>query len=211
MAALRSKMAAALWYASIPILCISFLYLTKTKVRFSWKQLVTDLSHYRKVLILFEVMAMASALSNEYTWRVLGRTARPSFSLSFIVTNIVEELLFRVTGITAFELLERRLFGAFNQTRVIALTSAVFALAHLPTLSNFYASYYPFAGQALKNLTLPINLAVPFFLGMVLGNVYSRSRNLLSSLAIHWGINLSVGICKSLAFFLMTGIHAVSR
>lgn len=211
MAVLRSEMAGALWFGVIPILCVSFLLLTKTKVGFSWSQLVTDLGHYWKILVLFEVMAMASALSNEYTWRVLGQTAKPGFSLGFLVTNIVEELLFRVTGIAALELLERRLFGTFNQTRVVALASVVYAVTHLPTLSGFYASYYPFAGETLKYLTLPVNLAVPFFLGMLLGNVYSRSHNLLSSLVIHWGINLSVRICRFLVSFLMTGILTVSR
>jgi membrane protease YdiL (CAAX protease family) len=210
LAVLRSEIAAALWYGLIPIVCVSFLYLTGTKVKFSWMHLVSDLRYYRKVLVLIGVMAVASALSSEYAWRVLGQKGRPAFSLSFIVTNIAEELLFRATGIAAFELVERRLFGASNQKRIIALTSAVFALVHLPTLSRFLASYYPLTGETLEHLTLAANLAVPFFLGMVLGNVYSRSRNLLSSLAVHWGINLGVNVCRSLAFFLMASVHAVS-
>ncbi|HHY34841.1 MAG TPA: CPBP family intramembrane metalloprotease [Firmicutes bacterium] len=116
-------------------------------------------------------------------------------SLRFLESNVVEELLFRATLIPFFEITGKWLFDMVSTQRAIVATSIAFSLFHFGAVLN--------APNALAEEAAIINLFSSFAIGLFLGVVYSRSRNLLSVTALHWWLNLQNELMQYMAFRIL--------
>ncbi len=197
----RTGLNFVLWYGVIPMLCIFLHYLTKTRVVLDWREALADLRRYSRVLLIFGGIALVLAIPTAYSHWFAG--SHPPFPLKWVISNVFEELIFRVTGITALELLERKLFKKANLTRVVLLTSGVFALAHLPGVLSV-----PFLHPWHKYVAAAIKVGLVFYIGTVLGGVYCRSRNAVSAVVFHWLINLQSLVANWVVFLLLTALFS---
>jgi membrane protease YdiL (CAAX protease family) len=151
-------------------------------LRRSWKFLV-GIAVYNLVLVLIIAYGTRDA------------AGAAGISFSFMLGNIVEELLFRATLIPLFEILERKLLGSSNQTRAVAASSLAFSMMHIQQYVN--------ATVPLDKFIAVENMAIAFVIGMFLGKVYLRSRNLPSVIGIHWWINLQNRVLQYLVMGLL--------
>ncbi|HHY34153.1 MAG TPA: CPBP family intramembrane metalloprotease [Firmicutes bacterium] len=90
----------------------------------------------------------------------------------------------------------RKLFDAASTTRAIVASSIVFSLSHVGSLL--------YAVSTLERVAAIANLLSAFIIGIFLGVVYSRSRNLLSVVALHWWFNLQNRLMQYLAFLTLS-------
>jgi len=170
----------AVWFVAVPLACIIFLDATKTKVNASWPLLLDDIR--RSLKILGFLFVWTAALSVILALQMEGGSAALGITWSFFLSNTIEELLFRATLIPLLEMVERRLFDSVNRARVVGVTAAAFGLVHI---GGVLAAPSPFF-----RLVSLHNVAFAIFAGWWLGNVYWRSRNLPSVVALHWWVNL---------------------
>ncbi len=190
-----SRAAAPLWYVVIPIACVLFLAASKIRLSVDPVTAASDLKRYWKVIAAFvvynAVLVAAFALMAESPVREWSRV-----SFSFLTSNVIEELLFRATLIPFFEIIGRKLFDAPSTTRALVSSSIVFSLSHVGSLL--------YAVSTLERLAAIANLFSAFVIGIFLGIVYSRSRNLLSVMAFHWWFNLQNRMMQYLAFLVLS-------
>lgn len=190
-----SSAAALLFYVIIPIICILFLTATRTRVNVDPVTAVTDLKRYWKVMAAFTlynvVLVTAGVLIAGNPGREWSR-----ISTGFIISNPIEELLYRATLIPLFEMIGQRLFDMTSTGRAIVSTSIAFSLGHVRNLL--------FAGSVLARGAAIVNMFSAFIIGLFLGIVYSRSRNLVSVTIFHWWFNLQNQIIEYLAFLVIS-------
>lgn len=170
---------------------------------------ITDILNFRRVLSdvkrywkWIAIAASFQAIAYAVMYAVLhggpgSLRAEVRVSLS-PVSNVVEELLFRVTGIPCLELWERRMFGEVGKSRVILVTSVSFALIHLPGLFGAPDHLRPFEAA---------NIVFCFYIGVMLANLFYESRNAPSVVALHWWINIQSEILQLAAYTIAASIR----
>jgi membrane protease YdiL (CAAX protease family) len=188
-----SNAALAIWFVGVPLACIIFLNASKAEIRFSWSLFREDVSRAMRFLVPFAGYHALVVFVLTYFRR--GSGSSPGLDLNFLLSNIGEELLFRATLIPAMELLERRLFDSLNQKRIVAITALAFGLCHLGAVIE--------APSPLMRYAAIQNVLAATVIGIFLGNLYVRTRNFPSVLAIHWWINLEDGLLGLLAYSLL--------
>lgn len=178
----------------ILIACLLFLAVSRTRISADPVKAIADLARYWKVIAAFAVYGavVVAALA-----LVAGSPAHEwsRVSFSFLTSNVIEELLFRATLIPFFEIIGRKLFDPASTTRAIVASSIAFSLSHVGSLL--------YAVSTLERVAAIMNLFSAFIVGIFLGVVYSRSRNLLSVVALHWWFNLQNRLMQYLAFLTL--------
>ncbi|MGI6662767.1 MAG: CPBP family intramembrane glutamic endopeptidase [Bacillota bacterium] len=199
---LSTQVIPALWYVMMPSLSVVLICFLGIKTDFSPKQFIVDVRNHRKELaIITGLQAVMYAFLYGFLCppEYVNGNVTISLSMVTLASNVVEELLFRVVGIPIFELLENRLYGMANQKRVVFSTSIAFALAHLMAVIK--------APPPSLRLFEILRLAWVFYVGIVLGNIYFRSRNAASVILLHWLISLLSQILKAAVLVAVIGIR----
>lgn len=124
------------------------------------------------ISVAFQQLGLPSARS---TIEQQARETDPTFLLvlvpmSWLVIGPGEELVFR-------NVVQKSLYENFSPAGAVVVTSAIFALVHVP-------QYYSPNPVATLN-----TLAVVFVLSLILGAAYARTRNLLVPILIHGTFN----------------------
>lgn len=172
---------ATYWLAIIYLWSFLMWFFGKTRIHASIRELRSDLAHswYVIVLVVFGVQTCAT-LFLTYVFPQAGEHAmhRVPFDpdtdlLTFLVIvvlygPVVEEFIFR--GIV-----QENLTRFVSEGRANALTSAVFAFIH----------WSPGAASSIA-----IDLLIVFMSSLFFGVIYSRTRNIVTSILAHSGFNL---------------------
>lgn len=181
--ALASEVAPVVWFLIVPVVCGLLIYALEIKVGLCFQRVLGDLKRYWKWIAIaaaFQVIfysllyVVLHGKADSGPLRIAVR-----FSPVRLVSNLVEELVFRVTGVQVLETWERSLFGETSKSRVIVATSVSFALCHLPGLFRIPSHLMAFEAA---------NIVFCFCIGMVLADLFYESRNVPSVVALHWWV-----------------------
>jgi len=172
---------------------------TRTKVILDLNLLLSDIRRYWKMLLGISMFSFAATLMWLYVVPRSVRPRPPSTSLpvllSFIRSNAIEELLFRATLMEVLSRQEQRLRGTISYRRVIVFSALAFALTHVGfviTASSAWVRYWSV-----------YNLIMAFAIGVFLGIVYLRSKNLLSVVVFHVWTNYQSSVLVRLLLMLV--------
>lgn len=116
------------------------------------------------VVLNFVVSVIVEALPTENYDSLMAVVLTGSFFMVFIVSGclapIVEEIIFRYKIITILE-------NKYNSKVALIVSSLLFGLAHMNLVQSTYA----------------------FILGLILGRIYQKGRNILPNIIVHLTIN----------------------
>lgn len=118
------------------------------------------------VVLNFIVSVIVEALPTENYDSLMSVVLTGSFFIVFIVSGILapiaEEIIFRYKIISILE-------NKYNSKVALVVSSLLFGLAHMNLVQSLYA----------------------FILGLILGRIYQKERNILPSIVVHLAINSS--------------------